>query len=418
MANIVILEPTKEAPQPNAPYGFTTHLARELAAGFAQEGHVCSVMNRSTPHFQQLLLRQCAEKDTFVFGFDGFGLSVTDGQGQSLYDSCGVPFTAILIDHPANFSYVGRSPNPPQRFGIACVDRSHLDFAELLWGEQIGASIFYFPMGGSGGTALETEEDLSSWQSQRDIQLLFGGTFGGQPEYFRQRWNKEPGLVAQYLNDTADYVLAHPNTPVHQALRQVLQDRGVSFQGHVRQMLLLQLRLVHDYLKYYHRYHVHRVLVEAGLRLTTFGFPHLLDGCPFGRWLDFRPPVSAAEIPQLMAKSHIALNVNADMSEGIHDRVFSGMLNGACVVSEDNSLLSSWFTPEEEISVYSIKNLEALPGQISALLAQPERAYAIAKNGQKKAKDAHTWAMRARYLLEMAKTCGRLYDAQWPGTMY
>jgi spore maturation protein CgeB len=78
------------------------------------------------------------------------------------------------------------------------------------------------------------------------------------------------------------------------------------------------------------------------------------------------------------------------MVPGSHERILSGALCGAVVLSDFTKWASSEFEDGDEISLYKWTARESLPQAVGSLLENPSRAAAIASKGMLKAREAHT----------------------------
>ena len=83
--------------------------------------------------------------------------------------------------------------------------------------------------------------------------------------------------------------------------------------------------------------------------------------------------------------------------QGAHDRIFNTMLNGGVCVTDSSEYLDEVLT-EEDVSFFSLKELDKLPEIVKALLADPEKMQAIADHGYATALKYHSWAKRAETL--------------------
>ena len=69
-------------------------------------------------------------------------------------------------------------------------------------------------------------------------------------------------------------------------------------------------------------------------------------------------------------------------------------------MSDKSSTLEEDFVDGQDLVLFDLKRLEALPGLIQDLLADDERLQQIAANGCHKARQKHLWTHRASQLLD------------------
>ena len=96
--------------------------------------------------------------------------------------------------------------------------------------------------------------------------------------------------------------------------------------------------------------------------------------------------------------------------DGTHDRVFNGMLAGACAVTDSSGYMEEEFcgfwpddpflqkAGESEVAFFRLTEIEKLPDMIRSMLDHPEEMQMLADRGYEKAHQMHTWDARAREL--------------------
>ena len=141
-------------------------------------------------------------------------------------------------------------------------------------------------------------------------------------------------------------------------------------------------------------------LVEGGVDLYVLG-----DGwqnCPCAGNQHFhslsRERIPLADTLAWMEDSKICLNVMPWFKAGSHDRVFNAMLRGSIALTDPSSYFQRHFLDGESVVYYSLEDLRQLPEIVHSLLAHPERAENIARNGYEQAA-AFTWEHYVEELL-------------------
>ena len=103
----------------------------------------------------------------------------------------------------------------------------------------------------------------------------------------------------------------------------------------------------------------------------------------------------------LTADARIVLNVMPWFKSGVHDRVYSAMLNGCVSLTDGSEYLERTLRDGAQAIFYSLKDLEQLPAKIKKYLQEPERLQKIARQGYEYAKVTQTWQYRAKQLAEI-----------------
>lgn len=145
------------------------------------------------------------------------------------------------------------------------------------------------------------------------------------------------------------------------------------------------------------RYLMLRECAEAGLVVDLCGDGW--EGSPFSSMHRVRGPVPYRELPHLLRRAKIALNAMPNFSHGLHERILTAMGAGALVATVGNGYMRELFLEEREV-VY-IDEYKRLPDQLRALLADDARREEMARAGQQRVIDGHTWAHRAQLIHDL-----------------
>ena len=86
---------------------------------------------------------------------------------------------------------------------------------------------------------------------------------------------------------------------------------------------------------------------------------------------------------------------------GVHDRVYSAMLNECVCLTDSSEYMDRTLKNGENVLLFSLDRLEQLPEMVKEYLQKPEELREIARNGYEYAKDTQTWQYRAKQLIEI-----------------
>jgi spore maturation protein CgeB len=101
-----------------------------------------------------------------------------------------------------------------------------------------------------------------------------------------------------------------------------------------------------------------------------------------------------------MGKSKIVLTVLPNFTAGGHERVFSSMSQGALSLVNENRYFQAHFS-QDELVTYSFK--ENIRTKVRQILSNPEKLQHVAKSGQAKVMESHTWLNRAEQIISAVK---------------
>ena len=280
---------------------------------------------------------------------------------------------------------------PIQKLTFLCVDEYHQKFIARFYPERVRS--FFLPLAG-----IRCKENEIPFQ-ERSMDILFTGAYliDHDLEYHVQGLGE--GLRKIWL---ASYELLCSQTflTLEQAIEMCLKQKGLSLP---EEDLRDTIRLFQDMdgmLRSHARAEVIRTLANQDVKVHIYGEGwQFLDCKQENLILHDRIPFD--ETIPLTADARIVLNVMPWFKSGVHDRVYSAMLNGCVSLTDGSEYLERTLRDGAQAIFYSLKNLEQLPAKIKKYLQEPERLQKIARQGYEYAKITQTWQYRAKQLAEI-----------------
>ena len=315
-------------------------------------------------------------------------------ESGSFWTQIGVPIYNILVDHPRN--YYECLDNKIPMMCVVCIDRHHERFIREYY-PNVKRTCFV-PLGGTEISAGKP------WTERETDILLLAGHHEGPP------WRTIPWLSdggKSLYEKTLENLLIKPQLTLEQASHEAANSLGIH-PDHAQWKNLFE-----DYLqaceveaRRQYKETIIRQLSEAGLSIEIYGghWGNLAD-LP-GIHVHGRIPVW--DCLALTGNAKIVLNIMPWFKEGAHDRIFTGMLNGAVSVTDTSEYLLERYTHGKDIVFYELTNLPQLTEHLNWLLSHPNEAARIALTGQMKAWREDTWGSRLDALLEIMEEKERL----------
>lgn len=135
-----------------------------------------------------------------------------------------------------------------------------------------------------------------------------------------------------------------------------------------------------------------------GLEIFTFAKPSRMKR--MGLEKNHKGPAWGPEMHKIIAESKIVINRHGKVADGfaVNYRLFEGTGMGALVVTEEAKNMSDLFEPNQEIITYS--SIDDAVQKIKAALENPDASASIAKRGQARTLETHTFANRAKQVAE------------------
>ncbi|NCB77964.1 MAG: glycosyltransferase family 1 protein [Negativicutes bacterium] len=364
-------------------------LIGNFAKAFQQLGHKTTIVDVSLGEGE--LIQAIKKNCDFVVAVGNDGVTFKDQDGISIFAKVGVPFVGMLLDHPYQ-PFIPNIYSSLPNFILTCLDHAHIRYLDkFLGGAEIYAGRLFLPPGGCV-SEVNIDEDVN----ERDIPVLFAASL--HHNLVRPWKDRVPKVISGILDDVTDHVLANSKVSIDEALDYILEHRGFYVDIARRRRLYSLLYTVDLFVGSCRRYSAVRTLAFSGLNVYVYG--RNWEKCKFASRIKIHSPVNYSELLKLTTKAQIYVNVNTNFTEGVNDRVFNAMVNGAVVCSDTNAYLRGEFENDKEILLFDWLKVEELPQRIYSVLSDNKRMSEMAINGKEKSLKKHQWTNRAEVLLD------------------
>lgn len=375
-------------------YGALRLHADQLASAFTGLGHEATLFDLTTPTGRDAVLTNLAAPPDVYLSLAGMAVDLKTPDGASLYDRLGATFVQIHVDHPAHAR--DRLTVALKRNYAFFLDRSHVEFVQGWPEAQHLTKAAFLPPGANELPALV--DTSASAFAERDIPLLFTGTYRGEP---LAPWRSQPaGGFRNLLESIAERMTADATVSLLTAVREALAQIGTELTPALLSKFVPVLGDIQLFTEAYHRDRLLQVLGLAGVDLHVYGrgWEPLVAR---HRSFTFGGVGSFEETLRLVRRARLVLNTNNGFVEGGHERVFAAMAGGAAVLSDESSYYSEAFRVGEEIATFAWQDIETAPDLITALQSDVGRLAALARAGRARVLADHTWTARAARIIQV-----------------
>ena len=291
------------------------------------------------------------------------------------------PVFVIFVDPPYHHHAILKEHM--NNLHVIVLDKGHVEYCKEFYGPFQSVDMAYLL--GAVGKRIAYED--------KEIDILFSASVPEEEEIKKR-------ALQIYGEEWADIIfelliqagINYPDHPMDQVLREILEKSNLEYSQEDFKLLMSSLGTQAEfYLRGYYRKKIVATLVDAGLRVHVAGngWDKLYDECPENLVLE--GVVDFEQMADLTANSKIVLNVMPWFKDGLHDRILTAMLNGSVCVTDSSSYIEAHFKDGEELVLYKLDDLDALPRKMDELLKDEEKAASIAENGKKKAEENYSW---------------------------
>lgn len=361
--------------------------ARLMAKGFREMGYQVLMADMNNEEETRAAVYDFAVPgQTAALFFNHAGLNLLTEDRNIIWNELDVDCYDYIVDHP--MYYHAAIIFPVRRLTFLCVDDYHRKFIERFYPGKVRS--FFLPLAG-----IRCTEPVIPFE-ERSMDVLFTGAYliDDRIEYHIQGLGE--GLKQIWL-ECYELLCKRTTLTLEAGLEQCLKKKGLKLP---KEDLRDTVRLFQDMdgmLRSRARAEVIRTLANAGVKVHIYG-----EGWQF---LDCRQEnliihdrIPFDETIPLMADAKIVLNVMPWFKAGVHDRVYSAMLNESVCLTDGSEYISKTLTDGKEALLFSLDRLEELPDKVKHYLGQTEKLREIAAGGYAYAKDTQTWSCRARQL--------------------
>ena len=351
-------------------------------------------MYESMDEMLHFLEREETALVTFNFiGLRGESVFQTES-GRSIWQEENLPILNILVDHPLYYHSCLKEAG--ERMRVFCVDREHVGYVRRFYpGVKVeflplaGNELFVSQKDGEHGIHRTHCEDVPEpvLYGQRTFDLVFAANYVSMEMLEEKVKALDDDYRIFYRRITED-LIADPAQSVDAVMeRHIRNELG---------MIWIDL-----FIRSYFREKVVQTLADAGIIVRVFGADWEKIHCKKPQNVRTSGgKVNSAACVQAMRDARIALNVMPWFKDGAHDRVFTAMLQGTAVLTDDSRYLREECRDGENICFYSLRALQQLPDQVVSLLEDPVRMAELAERGYRMAEKRHRWKNRAGLLMQ------------------
>jgi len=316
-------------------------------------------------------------------------------EGRSLAQIYGAPHVVWHVDHVLSQQARLDAMLPGGR--LLMVDPTQIEVLQSLYGPDRFASLGFMPHAAIGEPAPE-DPDPETFADRRPIELLWCGSIQRPGE---RSWAAAPAPTRALFDDALDLALSVEWMPSHVAFDTALAARGIDINDPENRDARYSAVYIDLYVRITRRFEFIKAVAKTGLPIHICGVGWERDLYRFKRGT-YHGAVDMSQAAAMMRQARVVLNTNANFGGGSHERPFSALLAGAASFSDHSRYYGEVFEEGRDIALYRWRDLHAAMEQLHNLVARPETAWEIARNGRAKVLAGHTWDSRVDNILAAA----------------
>lgn len=370
------------------PYETNRYFADCLKSAFERQG--VSVTTVDAAHLDEEKIREIYnERPDFTFSFCQMA---PNAQGKFLWDYLEIPHLTYVHDPMIFHLNLTKSPYS----AVACVDR--FDVIQLK--EKGFKPCFFLPHA--------ADRAIEMGAGNREFDVVMTGSLYDYGHVKKRLENEQPKEIQKIVWESIDRTLDSADCHFVEAIEEKLDEHGIE----ATDERVVELAYYVDYyIRGYERIEMLKTFKDLDVHI--WGNTYLGDNADDNPWteelsklpnLHRHPATSFAESIEILKRAKVCLNCCSAFKEGAHERIFTGMMAGALVATNDNAYCREIFDPAKELLLYTYRNRHAVVEQVKDYLKDESARKTACEQARETASAKHTWDHRAAAILENAST--------------
>lgn len=360
-----------------------------MAQAFEEQGFLTEICDLSI-QMEEKLYDILNRRKQFLAAFDfNSRLPRLQLEDKTPYlTALGIPFFNYLVDHPL-YHHIGIKRGFAG-YKVICIDVCHQSYIKKYYPHIENA--FYLPLG-----AMKAAMERSLSQKRRE--LLFLGTYEPEEALYDQL-KDYPKAQKEEISALLEMMDADPELTQEEALMRFLTEKGERASPEEFRKKMNADFLADKILRNVRRKKA--ILAAAAAKTPFLAIGHGLNALAddVGLHVTIRGGIGFAASLQMIANARMLLNVTPGFCGGLHDRVYSAMINRTVCFTEGSRFAKEQLLDGKDAILYDSKNMGMLTEQIAQLSADVRRQEDIAECAWQKAVRFDTWQKRVERIMK------------------
>jgi spore maturation protein CgeB len=326
-----------------------------------------------------------------AFGGVGYGIRY---QNESIYDLANTNFLAIFIDHPAHM--IERIIYPIKNYLVTFIDKAHMDYVSEILPQSHKLNSF-LPHAGFENKECSIK-NFKDYQDQKDIDILFSGTYFGEPVKSWQNFTNNS--FVKLFDDISSLLIHNEYISVNEAFDLVFKKENIKLSPISKAQMSIQIASIISYVRSYKRHFVLEKIFKSGINITVCGngwreITKDYDNVNYIGSIDINDSI------KLISKAKVTINCNPNFTKGSHERVFTAMLNHSVVFTDRSSYYDDFYMDKDDILYYSIDTIDKDILKLKNYLKSSSKLFDMSCKAYSITHKNHLWKYRAEKIEDM-----------------
>ena len=308
-------------------------------------------------------LVELEKKSGFLFSIDNFRSDIKDGNGISIYKNIEMPHVNYIWSSVAYLNHSIEELTPKTRIIV----KDHHQTAYLKKYYHLESELL--PLFGVKG------KKLISWE-KRDISVFFPASYLDEDSVLNQIKSVFPEVMGEIARGAIEILDKKKTFCVEEGIEEYLKTKGVAYTDETIRTYVEEYGFAIDgYLNRKNRNQIMRLILAQGIPVVVCGV----------NWKVFKDTLAEKEqayleiigenlsgqaVADYMTRSKIVLNLSPHLQDGIHERVTSGLMNGAICITDENPYIVERVKEYDVLELFQWTTSSSIPKKIKRILQQ------------------------------------------------
>lgn len=364
--------------------------AESLSRSFRELGYTVLLTDtRDTETVLEEIYRFAIPGNTVAVFFNHGGLSLLNKQGDILWNELDVDCYNWIVDHP--MYYHEPIIFPIKKCTFLCVDQYHQKFIERFY--QGRRKSYFLPLAGCS-----LSEDILPFK-ERSIEIVFTGAYLIDNSIELHTQDLPEGL-ARLWKDCYNLLMQNMTLTLEQAVEHCYARIGIQLSEEDWRDAVRLFKDIDGMLRSGIRAKVVKTLVDHDIKVSVFGEGWEYLECRQEN-LIVHPRVSFEESVKIISNAKIVLNVMPWFKAGVHDRVYTAMINKSVSLTDSSVYMDKTLKNGQNVIFYSINELQKLPQLLTEYMGKEHSLMNIAEQGFQFAHQNESFLCRAKSIRDI-----------------
>lgn len=361
-------------------------ILNKLAEFFSSQGFNIRWLDMGDNNWIQKMNGIVGKPISFSIGFNAIGAEMKANK-QYLSKLYNYPQVVFLTEVPYHFLADFIQNCTDNNTILLCLEEDHSKYINTMYPRN-KMNINVMPWAG-----VENKQ-----YSEKKNDIMYCAGYKGIPV---REWETDniTAKMRDYLSEIA-YLLERLPINVYDAAKRVIRYHNKPIES--VEIFYKYFPYLFNYSKAYRRYTLIKyIATQSDLPLIVYG--EGWDEFPYAGNLKVKGRIDYENLILLYKQTKILLHDNAAMNNTIHERIFSGMLNKALVISENGKTIADTFADNKNIVLYNWEHLDKVIQEAAVLLKDDDLRERIINNAYDKVTKFDTWQQRGESILRLVE---------------